>query len=56
MDLYAMNMDHCPESDAVIDRGTCTGCPYYKGFQMENGLPCIKCTYYSQSDKSQDSE
>ena len=51
--IYAMNMDHCPDTDAVIDRMMCSGCPHYKGFEIQNAMQCIKCTYYSQFDESQ---
>lgn len=51
--LYAMNMDNCPDTDAIIDRTMCGGCPYYRGVQVENALPCVRCTYYSQNENQE---
>lgn len=49
--LRAIDMDICPDNDAVIDRAMCGPCPYYKGFQMENALPCVKCAYYDENNE-----
>lgn len=49
--VYAINMDDCPKDSTVLTRMQCSGCPYYCGFIVENALPCIKCGYYSQSEK-----
>lgn len=54
VNLYAMNMDNCPDNDAIIDRAMCAGCPHYKGVQVENALPCVRCAYYSQFEDNQD--
>lgn len=47
VNVYAMDMDICPENDTVITRHQCSGCPHYCGFSLENALPCIKCAYYA---------
>jgi len=55
MNHYVQNMDHCPESDEIINRATCNGCRYYKGFKVENAFPCVKCGYYDDvSDENTD--
>lgn len=53
--VYALNTDMCPESDVVLTNTTCSGCQFYKGFQMINGFPCINCGYYSDSKPTDNS-
>lgn len=51
MNLYAFDMDTCPKTDAILTRYDCSGCPYYQGFSMEDGLPCTRCSYYDHADE-----
>lgn len=45
--LYVIDKDNCPKTDSeIIMRGLCSGCSYYKGFEMYYDQPCIKCSYY----------
>ncbi len=54
-DLWVINMDCCPDDDVVIMQGHCTGCHYYRGFQVENGQPCIVCSFRENANnKEQD--
>lgn len=53
VNVYAMDMDICPDNDMVITRYQCSGCPHYRGFSLENALPCIKCAYYAQFEQEQ---
>lgn len=49
--LYVMNTDICPKSDCVIEKHNCgSSCKYYAGFEICNGLPCIKCKYYYDNE------
>ena len=44
-DLLKIDADCCPETDEPIIKGQCTeACPSYEGFQLYNGLSCIKCS------------
>ncbi len=52
-ELLAMDKDECPDNDAVIYRDMCTGCKHYQGFELYKGLPCIKCSYYSDVSNSE---
>ena len=45
-DLWVINMDNCPDDDAVIMQDHCVGCRYYHGFKLERGLPCVICSFY----------
>ena len=56
VNVYAMDMDICPDNDMVITKYQCSGCPHYRGFSLENALPCIKCSYYAQFDQQEDTE
>ena len=51
--LYSMDADSCPDTDAIIAQGMCTGCMYYKGFEMYNGQRCIRCAYYQLQGTSE---
>ena len=51
---YVINKDDCPDSGAVINNDTCSGCEHYKGFEMYLGQPCVKCSFYN--DIHQESE
>lgn len=44
--LYVVNQDDCPKIDNPIIKDECGSCNHYKGFEMYNGQPCIKCAYY----------
>lgn len=48
--IFALNLDQCPKSDAVLKNTYCSGCQFYKGFVLANGSPCVKCAYYSESE------
>lgn len=50
-DLYAIDMDMCGKTDEPIKQGQCSGCEYYKGFELYNALRCIKCSYYNNENK-----
>lgn len=50
--LYVMDKDYCPESDAIIMRGMCNGCQYYCGFELYEGQRCERCSYYSETEES----
>lgn len=54
--LLTMDMDECPECDAVIYNGMCTGCKYYKGFELYKGLRCIKCSYLADVNRPKNTE
>ena len=44
--LLAVDRDTCPHQDNIIIKQQCSGCQYYKGFQMYKGeLPYIECSY-----------
>lgn len=45
--LYAINSNYCPDNDAIIYQGMCADCTYYQGFELYNGQPCIRCSYYA---------
>lgn len=49
--LYAIDMDMCGKTDEPIKQGQCSGCEYYKGFELYNALRCIKCSYYNNENK-----
>ena len=54
-DLYVIDKDYCPEKDdSIIMKGQCSGCKYYKGFDMYLGQPCIKCSYYAKISKDEE--
>ena len=48
--LYVQNKDYCPDSDQILTQSQCAGCTFYKGFLLENGEPCVKCTYYQSNE------
>ena len=48
--LYSIDMDYCPKYDNIIMKMQCSGCKYYKGFELYNAQPCIKCSYYYDLD------
>lgn len=50
--LYVMDKDYCPESDAIILQGMCNGCQYYCGFVLYEGQRCVSCSYYSETEES----
>ena len=43
--LLVIDKDTCPEQDNIIIKQQCGGCKYYRGFIVENGQPCIKCSF-----------
>lgn len=51
--IWAMDRDHCPDSDehgdAIVYQGLCSGCENYRGFEMVNGMPCVRCDYYQKN-------
>ena len=48
----AMDLDACPLKDIIIHQDTCSGCEYYKGFELyEKSVRCVKCAYYCSTDK-----
>lgn len=51
VNIFAMDMDICPENDMVITKYQCSGCSHYRGFSLVNALPCIKCAYYEQFEQ-----
>lgn len=40
----------CPISDNPVIRGECSGCNYYRGFQMNQGFPSVKCSWFFTSN------
>ena len=48
---YAINKDNCPEKDSILTQNMCDECQYYKGFEMYQGQPCIKCSYFQEYKK-----
>lgn len=54
--LLVMDMDECPDEEAVIYQGMCSGCEHYKGFELYKGLRCIKCSYFSNMSKEEKPE
>lgn len=45
--LLKIDADGCPETDEPIIKDQCTeACRFYEGFQLYNGLSCIKCSAY----------
>lgn len=54
--LYAIDKDYCPEKDDIIMKGQCSDCEYYKGFEMYNGQPCVKCAYYAKNEEGETNE
>ncbi len=51
IDMWVIDKDCCPENDQIIIKGDCASCPYYKGFQMCNSQPCVKCSFYDEESK-----
>lgn len=51
--LYAIDANCCPEDDNIIMKGQCNGCKYYKGFELYNGQPSIKCSFFSTGEEDQ---
>ena len=49
--LLAMNKDYCPDNDAIIYQNMCGQCPHYRGFELYNAQPCIKCSFYEDLEK-----
>lgn len=50
--LYVMDKDYCPDCDAIIMQGMCSGCQYYCGFELYEGQRCVKCSYYSEEESN----
>lgn len=50
-ELKVINMDTCGKTDEPIKNGQCSGCEYYKGFELYNDLRCIKCAYYYSNEE-----
>lgn len=44
--LYVINANACPKTDHILTQWDCSGCEHYKGFEKEEGQPCIKCSFY----------
>ena len=44
--LLAIDLDMCGKTDEPIKKGQCSGCKHYKGFELYNAKPCVKCSYY----------
>ncbi len=54
--MYAIDANVCPEKDNIIMKGQCSGCEYYKGFEMYNGQTCVKCSYYAENEAGEANE
>ena len=50
--LFVINKDNCPNTDEIIYKLTCSQCQHYKGFELYNAQPCIKCSFYKDIRKS----
>jgi hypothetical protein len=48
--LYAIDANTCPENDEPIIDKQCSGCEFYKGFELYNGQRCIKCSDYHEKE------
>lgn len=46
--IYAIGANTCPETDEPIIDKQCSGCNFYKGFELYNGQRCIKCSAYNE--------
>ena len=46
--LYVIDLDMCGKTDEPIKKNQCSGCEFYKGFELYNSMPCVKCTYYKE--------
>ncbi len=56
VNLYVIDKDCCPNQDNIIVRMQCSECEYYRGFDMYNGQPCIKCDFYGSVENPSHSE
>ena len=49
--LLAIDANYCPKYDKPVTRGDCTGCEFYKGFELYHAQPCIKCAFSTTMEK-----
>ncbi len=49
--LLTINGHDCPITDNPIINGECSGCENYCGFQMNQGFPSVKCSWYSKPNQ-----
>lgn len=47
-DLFAIDANICPLNDQPIMDKQCSGCEFYKGFELYNGQRCIRCSAYHE--------
>ena len=55
-DFWVMNQDICPSDDTIIVKYQCSGCPHYKGFELVNAMPCVRCTFYAHVENQPNSK